>query len=234
MVKEHRHGRPTHVRYYRRHSAGSRLSADDLDPDVLARADIVHLTGITAALGDTARETLAHAVELARRGGAAISFDVNYRATLWPADVAAPILRDLAAAADIVFAGPEEATLLLTGRADPPAADDPWVAADRLARQVAELGPSTVILKLGAVGALGLVDGIAHAHPITPIEPVDPVGAGDAFVGAFLAEFAARVPIQGCLAAGARMGALVCAVAGDWEGTMDWSTSVGPPSDVRR
>ncbi len=234
MVKEHRHGKPTQVRYYRHHSAGSRLSADDLDPDVLARADIVHLTGITAALGDTARSTLARAVELTRRGDGALSFDVNYRSTLWPPEVAAPILRDLAGAADIIFAGPEEAALLLPGRAQPPDIDDPWPAAEKLARQVAGLGPSTVVIKLGACGALALVDGVAYAHPITPIDPVDPVGAGDAFVGAFLAEFAARRPIEDCLAAGARMGALVCMVAGDWEGTMDWSTPDAITGDVRR
>ncbi len=58
MVKEHRRGKPTHVRYYRKHSAGSRLGPDDLDQDSLAAADIVHLTGITAALGDTARAAM--------------------------------------------------------------------------------------------------------------------------------------------------------------------------------
>ena len=55
MVKEHRRGKPTHVRYYRKHSAGSCLRPEDLDEDSLVQADVVHLTGITAALGDTAR-----------------------------------------------------------------------------------------------------------------------------------------------------------------------------------
>ena len=118
MVKEHRRGKPTHVRYYRKHSAGSRLGPGDLDRDTLAGADIVHLTGITAALGDTARAALQHAIAVARGGRGQISFDVNYRATLWPAAAAAPVLRELASAADIVFAGPEEAALLLPGDLD--------------------------------------------------------------------------------------------------------------------
>jgi len=75
-----------------------------------------------------------------------------------------------------------------------------------------------------------------YRNPIVPIEPVDPVGAGDAFVGAFLAEFATKSPIETCLTSAAKMGALVCAVPGDWEGTLDWNTdsTLDGESDVRR
>ena len=236
MVKEHRGGKPTHVRYYRKHSAGSRLGPDDLDRGTLVDADIVHLTGITAALGDSARTALRHAISVARGGGATISFDVNYRATLWSPAAAAPVLRELASAADVLFAGPEEAALLLPAGPDSAANDDPWRAAAGLAQQVCELGPRIAVIKLGSLGALAVVDGTVHTHPIVPIDPVDPVGAGDAFVGAFLAELANSSPIQTCLASGARMGALVCAVPGDWEGALDWSDDPGrdAAAEVRR
>jgi 2-dehydro-3-deoxygluconokinase len=234
MVKEHRRGKPTHVRYYRKHSAGSRLEPGDLDQDILAAADIVHLTGITAALSDTARAALFHAVAAARTGQAMLSFDVNYRATLWSPDAAAHVLRELARVSDIVFAGAEEAALLLTGDPEATPVDDPWRAAVELAQQVQELGPRVVVIKLGSLGALALVDGTVFQHPIVPIEPLDAVGAGDAFVGAFLAEFAERKSIESCLASGAKMGALVCAVRGDWEGALDWSTDDTHQVDVRR
>ena len=236
MVKEHRRGKPTHVRYYRKHSAGSRLEPDDLDQDVVADADIVHLTGITAALSDTARATLHHAIKVARDGGATISFDVNYRATLWPPAAAIPVLRELASAADVLFAGPEEAALLLSGSLNTANKDDPWQAAAQFAQQVCELGPRIAVIKLGSLGALTLADGTIYTHPIVAIDPVDPVGAGDAFVGGFLAELANKEPIETCLASGAKMGALVCAVPGDWEGTLDWSndSALDGASDVRR
>ena len=75
-----------------------------------------------------------------------------------------------------------------------------------------------------------------HSSTIVPIDPVDPVGAGDAFVGGFLAELANKEPIETCLTSGAKMGALVCAVPGDWEGTLDWSndSALDGASDVRR
>jgi 2-dehydro-3-deoxygluconokinase len=236
MVKEHRRGKPTHVRYYRKHSAGSRLGPDDLGQDLLADADIVHSTGITAALGDTARAALQHAFAVAREAGATISFDVNYRATLWPPEAATPVLRGLASASDILFAGPEEAALLLPGGPDTASSDDPWRAATQLAQQVCELGPRIAVIKLGSLGALALADGTVHTHPILPIEPVDPVGAGDAFVGAFLAELANKNSIETGLASGAKMGALVCLVPGDWEGTLDWTndSTEDAESDVRR
>ena len=236
MVKEHRRGKPIHVRYYRKHSAGSQLRPDDLDQDALRAADIVHLTGITAALGDTARAALRHAIAVARGGAATISFDVNYRATLWPPAVAAPVLRELAGAADIVFDGPDEATFLRTGALEIAENEVRGRAAMLLAQQVCDLGPRIAVIKLGSLGALALVDGMMYQHPIVAIDPVDPVGAGDAFVGAFLAEYANKAPIKTCLSSGARMGALVCAVPGDWEGILDWSNSSGRDADseVRR
>ncbi len=234
MVKEHRRGKPTQVRYYRKFSAGSRLEPADVNRDALRDADIVHLTGITAALGDSALATLHHAVAVARGGGATISFDVNYRATLWPVAAAAPVLRELASAADILFAGPEEAALLLPDGAGIADTADPWQAATVLAQQVCALGPRIAVIKLGSLGALALADGIVYQHPIVPIQPVDPVGAGDAFVGAFLAEFANGSPIETSLTSGARMGALVCAVPGDWEGTLDWNDDATSDADVRR
>ena len=234
MVKEHRRGKPTHVRYYRKHSAGSCLEPGDVDRQVLLDADVVHLTGITAAFGDSARATLRHAITVARGGSATISFDVNYRATLWSADVAGPVLRELAASSDIVFAGPEEAELLLPDGVSVADAEDPWRAATALAHHVCALGPRITVIKLGSLGALALADGVVYRHPIEAIVPVDPVGAGDAFVGAFLAELAAGRSIETCLASGARMGALVCMVPGDWEGTMDWGTDADSAAEVRR
>jgi hypothetical protein len=118
MLKERRTADMVRVLYYRRHGPGSRLRPDDLDPAQVAAAGVLHVTGITPALSDSARATVDHAVELARAAGVPVSFDLNYRSALWPPDRAAAVCRDLAARADIVFAGDDEAELLgLDGRA---------------------------------------------------------------------------------------------------------------------
>ena len=71
------------VEYVRAGSAGSRLCPEDVDPDLIAGADLLHVTGITSALSDTAAAAVDRACDLARRSGVPISFDVNYRARLW-------------------------------------------------------------------------------------------------------------------------------------------------------
>jgi 2-dehydro-3-deoxygluconokinase len=51
---------------------------------------------------------------------------------------------------------------------------------------------------------------------------VDTIGAGDAFVGGYLAALVSGQHTKGCLETGARLGALACGARGDWEGLLDW------------
>ena len=217
MAKEHHGGRPRQVRYYRNNSAASRLSPQDLDEEAIAGADVLHLTGITAALGEQPLLTLHRAIEIAREAGTVISFDVNYRSTLWPADQAGPVLADLASAADLVFAGPEEAELLLGWPAAAETAPG-FDSGEHLARGLAKLGPATVVVKLGALGALGLAGDLVHRASAAPITVVDAVGAGDAFVAGFLSEYVTGADIAACLRVGNLLGGAVCQAPGDWEG----------------
>jgi 2-dehydro-3-deoxygluconokinase len=220
MLKEHRGGRPWRVRYYRAGSAASRLSAADIDEPVVAAviagADVLHLTGITAALGPGPQAALERAVEVARAAGTMVSFDVNHRATLWSDEEAAPVLARLAASADLVFAGPEEAALVL-GR-ERPTASAAYDDGQTLARELAKRGPATVVVKLGALGSLAVAGDQVHRAPALRVTVVDPVGAGDAFVAGYLSEVVAGGSVPRCLATGNALGATVCGVPGDWEG----------------
>ena len=220
MVKEHRGGRPWRVRYYRAGSAASRLSPDDVDAvaDEIAAADVLHLTGITAALGTSPLAAAERAVAVARAAGTVVSFDVNHRATLWSDAAAGPVLGRLAASADLVFAGPEEAALVLGRAAAPPSFEEGFEEGEVLARELATRGPATVVVKLGALGALGLSGDEAHRAPELPVAVVDPVGAGDAFVAGYLSEVVAGGTVRDALRTANACGGAVCGVAGDWEG----------------
>src|SRR2546425_7112416 len=75
--------RPVRVLYDRQDSAFARLTEGDVDWEPVRRARLVHLTGVTPALGEGARGLVQRAI----REASAFSFDVNYRASLWaPAD----------------------------------------------------------------------------------------------------------------------------------------------------
>ncbi|MFE7790027.1 PfkB family carbohydrate kinase [Streptomyces sp. NPDC057460] len=114
MVKERRTARSLGLWHYRAGSAASRLWPEDIGEDVFAHAALLHVTGITPAVYDSAAEVVCHAIELARRHGTTVSFDVNYRSKLWSREAAGKGLLDIVRACDVVFAGPEEASLFVS------------------------------------------------------------------------------------------------------------------------
>jgi len=201
----------TRVTYWRAGSAGSRLSPADAAGLELQPQDVLHVTGITPALSPSAHEAVWAAIAQARAAGAGVSFDVNHRASLWadPA-AAAAAYRELVAAADVVFAGDDEARLVLgSDEADPAV----------LATQLAALGPREAVVKLGERGAVAWVHGeVLHQEAVRLTQVVDTVGAGDAFVAGYLAERLAGAAAVTRLATGAAAGAAVCLHPGDWEG----------------
>ncbi|MDI5979237.1 sugar kinase [Amycolatopsis magusensis] len=226
MIKEMRHGRPSRVRYHRAGSAASQLTPAFVDTVAteIEAAQVLHLTGITPALGPEPRAAVARAVEIAHTAGTAVSFDVNHRRTLWPDAQARDVLTELLRSVDLLFAGPEEAALL-------GAHGDPGTTI----RKLADLGPATVVLKLGERGALGLAgDHLVHA-PTDAVDVVDAVGAGDAFVAGYLAAQVDGADLAGRLALGNQLGGTVCRMPGDWEGLPTRADlDLAPAADVVR
>ena len=224
----------TDVIYHRTGSAGSRLARTDLEGIDIAAYALVHVTGITPALSASASDAVDVLVGRARDAGVPVSFDVNHRSRLWP-DLSAAIerYRSLAARADVVFAGEDEAAMLVGHPAEPA----------ELARAIAALGPGEVVVKLGADGALACSksgSGVGvHHRDAERVPVVDTVGAGDAFVAGYLAERIAGEPVEVRLKTAVRTGAAACMHAGDWEGAATRAQLAdlfdgGPSDPVRR
>src|SRR5262247_4394454 len=100
--------RPVHVLYDRRDSAFARLTAAQVDWEPVRTARMVHLTGITPALGESARSL----VERALAEATSVSFDVNYRATLWSPGEARAFLEPVLPRVRYSFIGQAEARTL--------------------------------------------------------------------------------------------------------------------------
>ena len=226
MVKERRIGDLVKVRYYRDGYAGSHLCAADVDDALVASARVLHTTGITPGLSVSARDAVTHAITVARAAGVLVAFDVNYRSALWAPEAAAPVLREIAGRADVVFAGEEELELL--DPQSPAEARDTTdggrrtgsahVADVAAARRVCGDAPRTVVVKRGAAGAFSVGPAGVRDEPAVPAVAVDPVGAGDAFVAGYLAALLDGEDEQGRLALGCRAGAFAVSVVGDYEG----------------
>jgi 2-dehydro-3-deoxygluconokinase len=211
MLRERRTGTAQNVTYYRHGSAGSHLAPADIPDGVVEQAGVLHVTGITPGLGDGPAEAVREAVRRARAAGVPVSVDLNYRSRLWDAATAAPVFRELAAGADIFFAGDDEARIALE------ISDPEQAGPAELAAALAELGPREVVVKLGRRGARALIDGEPVEVPAVAVQAVDSVGAGDAFVAGYLAcRLAGKDPQEG-LRTAAVTGALAVTVPGDWE-----------------
>lgn len=208
MIKERRTSEAVKVWYYRKNSAGSRLSREDVPVEQIAQARLLHITGITPALSRSAADATLYALDCARASGTLVSFDLNYRAALWSPEAAGAQYRQILPKVDLVFAGEEEAAMAVGG------ADSPMDLALRIAR----LGPAQSVIKLGAEGCVAVVDGEHYTRPAVPVRPVDTVGAGDAFVAGYISELCNGKDVGQRLLTAVRAGAFACLVPGDWEG----------------
>lgn len=207
MVKERRTSQSQKVWYARRGSAGSRLAPEDIPRDLIGQCRILHVSGITAAVSDSACAALKYAISIARSSGTLVSFDVNYRSALWTREAAAETLRPLLSSVDILFAGEDEAEMLV-GQSDPAVQ----------ARLLSQLGPTQVLIKRGSRGCEACIEGQRACREAIRIQAVDTVGAGDAFAAGYLAELLNRKDIEERLDTAVRCGAYVCLCSGDWEG----------------
>jgi 2-dehydro-3-deoxygluconokinase len=162
------------VLYYRRGSAASRMSPATVAGIPLEDADIVHLSGITPALSATCAALVDAVIDRVAASTATLTFDVNYRPSLWPEGAAAGELRRLADRADVVFVGLDEAQAL-------------WGCATPDDVRGLLPGPDRIVVKDGDIGATELGRDGTVFEPAIPTEVLEAVGAGDAFAAGYLA-----------------------------------------------
>ncbi|ADB35165.1 PfkB domain protein [Kribbella flavida DSM 17836] len=206
LYVKHTAGGRTRMHYYRTGSAAAAMDVSFLDRpavrDRLAGAELVHTTGITAAISATAAEMLDQLALRRDTLGFSLSVDLNWRPALWRDQDPAPLWR-LLRAADVVLVGADEA-MLFAGTSDP--------------AQLRELlGPrATIVLKSDAHVALALEpDGRRTEVPALTVDVVEPVGAGDAFAAGYLAATLQGLPMEQRLRSGHLSAATVLAVPED-------------------
>ncbi|MEG1883511.1 MAG: carbohydrate kinase, partial [Clostridia bacterium] len=164
--------------FARKPGADACLTVDELDRTLLVHTKIFH-TGSLSLTQEPSRSATLRAIEIAKNAGALISYDPNYRASLWKhPDEAMFFMRSLIQTADLMKLSDEE-TVLLTGEHDP-------VLASKL---LVDAGVKAVAITLGSKGALVRVGNEFRNIPGFSVHAVDTTGAGDAFFGAFLYSF---------------------------------------------
>jgi 2-dehydro-3-deoxygluconokinase len=170
--------RATQVLYDRKDSAVARSTPDQINMEPADRTKILHLTGITVAIGEGCAETCQQLITRAKNAGATFSFDVNYRSLLWSPQEAQAGLDPICKQADILFCGREDAETIwkITGEPE-----------DVVQALYSRFGSNITVATLGGDGAIiRMPDGSLSRTPSVAVTIVDPVGAGDAFAAGFL------------------------------------------------
>lgn len=210
MMRWRPSGAHARVTYYRRDSAGSHLQAEDIPEDVVREAAVLHVTGITLALGPGPAAAVDRAMSIAREAGVTVTFDVNYRQALWSPEEAARALTDVIRRADVVFAGESEAEIV-TGTARP-------LEAAMALEEMMAARPAQVVIKRGADGCLARIDGDTLERAAPTVSAVDTVGAGDAFVAGYLSARLDGLDLGARLDRGVAVAGVAVSSYGDWEG----------------
>lgn len=163
--------------FYRNPGADMLLEIADLDPAYLQQAKIFHFGSVSLSACPS-RETTLHAAKLSRDAGVLISYDPNWRPSLWhDAEEGRDWILQGLALADLVKVNDTELEFI-TGTAD----------YSQGSRRLLDRGAKLVIVTLGAEGAYFATRRMEGCVPGFSVEVLDTTGSGDAFVAAFLSD----------------------------------------------
>ena len=105
--------RKSSVIYDRANSSFCSLSLDELPEDIYAKTKIFHISSITLALDPSLKETAIEMIHKFHEAGAYISFDVNYRASLWSEEEAKKTVEAIFPYVDFLFVSEETSRRML-------------------------------------------------------------------------------------------------------------------------
>jgi 2-dehydro-3-deoxygluconokinase len=224
--------------------AGATLADFDLDR-LLDGADLLHMSGITPALGPASAELAVAVAEAACAKGIAISFDGNYRAQLWQRWDSDPksILTRLVGQAEIFFGNHRDISLLLGSnfggegeerrREAAQAAFDAFPSLRLIAstaRHVTDADTHRISARIDSR------DGVAQTDEVTVAGIVDRIGAGDAFAAGVLHGLRLGRDLDWTVRSGLALTALKHSLPGDASlfGPSDIEAFLSGELDVRR
>lgn len=163
--------------YYRKKTAATKLSIDDISADYILSADVIYATGVTQSLSLSAKEAVKKAFMLASEHKMATAYDPNFDSKLWSQQDAKDAFAEVEDYIDILLLSLEHDVVKLFDMDSP----------DKCIKYFWDKGINTVVVKsakdkgyfVGFEGDITFVNFYSE-------EIVDSTGSGDAFNGAFL------------------------------------------------
>lgn len=206
MLLEQRLGQTSRALYHRAGSAGGNLQWADVAPHLQQGTRLLHVSGITPALGPSALDATECAIDTARSMGVAISLDLNLREMLWSREEAAHTLGPMAGRVTHLIASDNELALL---------GEDSEEANIALAMSS---GVEVLALKRGAAGVTIVTPSERFTIAARTVQVVDTIGAGDAFTAGFLSGVLDGLTFKDGAQRGVDVAAFAVSSRGDCEG----------------
>ncbi len=188
---------------YRNGAADFEMTVADVEAVDYAAHSALITTG-TVLASEPSRTAAFRAFDLARAAGLPLIFDIDYRPYSWPsAQEAAEVYSRAAALCDVIVGNDVEFGFM---------AGD-YAQGLQCARDLAQ-SAQIVVYKRGEKGAVTLTAAGETVSGIYPTEALKPTGAGDSFLGAFVAALSERLPLAESVLRGSAAAAMVVARVG--------------------
>jgi 5-dehydro-2-deoxygluconokinase len=189
---------------YRNNAADFAMTVADVEGIDYSSFSALITTG-TVLAAEPSRSAALRAFELARAAGLPLIFDVDYRPYSWPsAAVAAEVYSRAAAMCDVIVGNDVEFGFM---------AGHPDRGLEKARRLIAE-GAQIVVYKMGEKGAVTITPTKEFATGIYQTQALKPTGAGDSFLGAFIAGLSGGLPVRDSVLRGSAAAAMVVARVG--------------------
>jgi 2-dehydro-3-deoxygluconokinase len=193
-----------------------------------------HTGGIFAALSESAAQTVIESVTAAKKHGTVVSYDLNYRPSLWKAiggqTKAQEVNREIAAHIDVMIGNEEDFTASLGFEIEGVDENLSTLDADKFATMIAKAAATypnfkVIATTMRTVRTAGINDwgaiawspgtGLVQATHRERLEILDRVGGGDSFASGLIYGLLDNQPLQTAVEYGAAHGALAMTTPGD-------------------
>ena len=163
--------------YYRKKTAATKLSIDDISKDYILSADVIYATGVTQSLSLSAKEAVNKAFQIAAENNMTTAYDPNFDCRLWSIQDAKDAFGEISDYLNIVFLNLEHDAVKLFEIDSP----------DKCIKYLWDKGIKIVVVKSTKDrGYFVGFEGDMTFIKFQTDEIIDSTGSGDAFNGAFL------------------------------------------------